>query len=208
MPVAAGGSGVREPAEPDPDSAVVSAQQLWTRCRQGDWSAWRSLYETHHGFVYRTARKLGLPDEEAEEVTHEVFMALYEQHAHLEVDRLTTWLYRVAANRTASRHRRRKVRMAFERVAAVFGLPWSSPPITPEQSSLKDDASRRVEKVLARMSPKKRQVLVLFELDELSGKEIAERVGCSENTVWTRLHHGRREFLRIARQLDLLEERE
>jgi RNA polymerase sigma-70 factor (ECF subfamily) len=50
------------------------------------------------------------------------------------------------------------------------------------------------------MAPKKREVFALFELEGLTGEEIAERVGCKVDTVWTRLWHARRDFERIARK--------
>jgi len=55
------------------------------------------------------------------------------------------------------------------------------------------------------MAPKKREVFALFELEGLSGDEIAERLGCPVNTVWTRLHHARAEFVKVARRLGCLE---
>jgi DNA-directed RNA polymerase specialized sigma24 family protein len=57
---------------------------------------------------------------------------------------------------------------------------------------------RQVREVLARMAAKKREVFVLYELEGLSGEEIAERIGCGTATVWTRLHYARQEFRRIA----------
>jgi RNA polymerase sigma-70 factor (ECF subfamily) len=59
--------------------------------------------------------------------------------------------------------------------------------------------------VLERMSPKKREVFALFELEGLSGDEISERIGVPVNTVWTRLHHARKDFLDIAKKLGVLE---
>ena len=63
-----------------------------------------------------------------------------------------------------------------------------------------------MEGVLERMSPKKREVFALFELEGLSGEEIAARIGVPVNTVWTRLHHARREFIKIGRRLGVMEE--
>ena len=53
------------------------------------------------------------------------------------------------------------------------------------------------------MAPRKREVLMMFELEGLPAREIGERLGCPENTVFTRLHHARREFKAIARKLGL-----
>jgi RNA polymerase sigma-70 factor (ECF subfamily) len=55
--------------------------------------------------------------------------------------------------------------------------------------------------MLAKLPPKKRTVLVLFEIEGLSAKEISDVVGCPENTVWSRLHHARAEMVKAARRM-------
>jgi len=52
--------------------------------------------------------------------------------------------------------------------------------------------------MLKRLHPKKRMVLVLFEIEGLPIEEIARVVGCPENTVWSRLHHARAELSKMA----------
>ena len=55
-------------------------------------------------------------------------------------------------------------------------------------------------RLLEGMTEKKRSVLVLFELEGYSGEEIAQLQGVPVDTVWTRLHHARRELReRLAR---------
>ena len=58
------------------------------------------------------------------------------------------------------------------------------------------DAAATVERALSKLSQKKREVLVLFELEGLSGDEIAVALGCPVPTVFTRLHHARKELER------------
>ena len=58
-----------------------------------------------------------------------------------------------------------------------------------------------LDRMLAKLPPKKRTVLVLFEIEGLSAKEIADVVGCPENTVWSRLHHARAEMVKAARRM-------
>ena len=173
------------------------------RCRARDQAAWNELYEAHFDFVFRVARRLGTPASEAEDVAHDVFVVVYRKLDTFEGDRLTSWLYRITAHVVSDRHRRRRVARAFESLRVWIG---STTPETPERAAERSSASRAVERVLERMSPKKREVFALFELEGLSGDEIAERVGCPVNTVWTRLHHARAEFLKQARRLGCLEE--
>src|SRR5262245_43434720 len=72
--------------------------EIVARCRAHDDAAWRQLYDAHFEFVYRVARRLGTPEEEAEDVAHDVFMIVYRKLDEFEGGRLTTWLYRITAN--------------------------------------------------------------------------------------------------------------
>ena len=177
---------------------------LVDRCRVRDETAWRELYDRHFEFVRRVAFQLGTPAAELDDVVQDVFVVAFRRLEQFEHGRFSTWLYRICANIVSSRHRHRRVR----RVLAAW-LPWTVQPAASEapgralERTKTDDA---VQRVLEVMSPKKREVLVLFELEELPAREIAERVGCAEATVFTRLHHARIEFKQRARRLGLFDE--
>jgi RNA polymerase sigma-70 factor (ECF subfamily) len=173
------------------------------RCRARDESAWKELYDAHFDFVLRVARRLGTPEGEAEDVVHDVFVVVHKKLDHFEGGKLTTWLYRITANVVSDRHRKRRVRRAFESLKVWIGGEASE---SPERAVERASAARAVERVLERKHPKKREVFALFELEGLSGDEIAERVGCPLNTVWTRLYHARKQFLEVARRLRVLDE--
>lgn len=173
---------------------------LLARCRRQEPGAWRELYQRHFTFVFATARRLGLDPAEAEDVAHDAFLVAFRKLDQFKEGKLTTWLYRIVANITSERHRRRRVREAFARLGVWVG---AQPSPSPEHVAALASEKHAVERVLARMKPKKREVLALFELEGLSGPEIAERLGCSEATVWTRLHYARQEFAELARALGL-----
>jgi len=173
------------------------------RCRARDESAWKELYDAHFDFVLRVARRLGTPEAEAEDVVHDVFVVVHRKLDQFEGGKLTTWLYRITANVVSDRHRKRRVRRAFESLKVWIGGEAGD---TPERAAERASATRAVERVLERMDPKKREVFALFELEGLSGEQIAEQVGCPINTVWTRLYHSRKQFLEIARKLRVLDE--
>lgn len=181
---------------PDEHRLVRAAQE-------GDPAAFRALYDAHFEFVFRTCRRLGLAEADAEDATQETFAIAARKLVRFIPGKLSTWLYRIAANLVSARHRRRRVR---EALIAIWGHNEEPVAPSPERGSEAREAARRVGEVLARMAPKKREVFALFELEGLSGEEIAERIGCKVETVWTRLWHARREFERIARQRGLLEE--
>jgi RNA polymerase sigma-70 factor, ECF subfamily len=177
---------------------------LVERCRVRDESAWRELYDANFDFVHRVAYRLGTPPSELDDVVQDVFTIAYRRLDQFESGRFSTWLYRICANVVSSRHRHRRVRRMF-----AAWLPWVASPEPgeePDRALERGDAERSVQLVLERMSPKKREVLVLFELEALPAREIAERLGCPENTVFTRLHHARREFKELAQRLGLVTE--
>ena len=142
----------------------------------------------HQPAVLAMALRRGCPPEEAEDVVHEVFMSLWRKPPQLDAAKLSTWMYRATANCVASLHRRRRVRQTF---AAAFGRSTTAVSDAPDL-----EARNLVGEVLAKMSPAKREVLVLHELEGRTGPEIAEMVGCRVNTVWTRLHYARLDFRR------------
>ena len=92
----------------------------------------------------------------------------------------------------SDRHRRRRVRRAFLELVGKQEEPDSGR--TPEHDVEAREAERTVSRALEKMAPKKREVFVLFELEGMSGEEIAQLVSCKVETVWTRLHYARKEF--------------
>ncbi len=96
----------------------------------------------------------------------------------------------------SDRHRKRTVRDA---LFGLFGAVEETR--VHERTPHHDYEARESEAQVAQII--QREVFVLYELEQLSGEEIAERVGVPVGTVWTRLHHARLEFDRIAKKRGL-----
>jgi RNA polymerase sigma-70 factor, ECF subfamily len=178
-------------------------EDLLARCRLGDPGAQRAFYERYAAFVVRTARRLGTPPADIEDVTQEVFSVAFQKLKSFRGDDPSNWLYRICQREVQYRHRTRRIRQALTR---IFGLGPAPAEIEgQERVAARHEAERRVGEILAAMNPKKREVFVLFEIEGLSGELIAARIGCPIDTVWTRLFYARREFTKIARARDLLQ---
>jgi RNA polymerase sigma-70 factor, ECF subfamily len=188
-----------------PSAPVVEDEEvLLARCRLGDPAAVRALYDRYARIVMANARRLGLPSEEIEDVAQEVFTAAFKDLAKIQPGALSAFLFRLTSNRVNDRFRRRRVRETFRR--------WFGPaePVVdvegPERAAMRRDAERHVGRILARMSHKKRDVFALFELQGVSGEDIARELQIPIDTVWTRLHHARLEFTKVAKSLELFED--
>jgi RNA polymerase sigma-70 factor (ECF subfamily) len=187
------------------DYVAHSAQSPWdsevlARCRQGEERAWSELYAAHFDFVYRTAWRLGADASEVEDICQEVFVVAFRKLSSFVDGRFTTWLYRVVANVVADRHRQRRFREGLRR---LFGREpaVAPPPLRPDRAFEAREDKAVVDAVLRRMGARKREVLVLFEIEGLPGEKVAELVGCKLETVWSRLHYARRDFERILRKM-------
>ncbi len=176
--------------------SVTSDRELVARCRQGDTGAWRTLYERYTSSVHRFISALGVPAEEREDASQEVFIAVYRSLASFRGEaQLSTWIYRIAARHAGRLGRRRKVR---EFLGAL--MLREPPPAAPSDPAERTADLMLLDRLLQKMNPKKRTVLVLFEVEGMPVDEIARVVGCPENTVWSRLHHARAELLKLAKR--------
>ncbi len=172
-----------------PTDAVLVA-----RCRGGDRVAWRTLYDRYSPCVFRFIAALGVPRDEREDAAQDVFVAVYRSLAHFRGEaQLSTWIYRIASRHAARMGRRRRAR---EMLGSLIQLE-SPPPATIDPSERAAHVDM-LDRMLARLNPKKREVFVLFEVEGLPVEEIARVTKCPRNTVWSRLHHARLELLRLA----------
>lgn len=188
-----GGLHVQAPPQGEPRGAAPT-DDLARSLRFAD------VFREHHAFVSRVvARLLGPGDPDVDDVAQEVFLVVLRKLSSWDgACRMTTWLYGIAWRVTSAHRRRKRLRSFFslDRDAALFDEPSDSR-ASPEQRVVQGQASREVYQVLDRLGAKKREVLILYELEGLSGTEIALLLDAKEGTVWTRLHHARRDFRRL-----------
>lgn len=154
----------------------------------------RTIFDEHARYVIRTLRHLGVRESDVEDVAQEVFVTVHRKLAEFEGrSKLRTWLYAICL-RVASDHRRR--------AHVVRELATDNPPVdSGERSGNEPDASLEsrtfVQELLAGLDDDKRTVLVLYEIEGLNMREVAEVVGCPLQTAYSRLHAAR-ELLQAA----------
>lgn len=167
------------------------------RCRRREEGAWAEFFTRYHAFVRHSARRLGTDSAEVDDVVQEAFTVAFKHIHTFEHGRMTTWLFRLVSNLVSNRHRARRVREGF---LALVGRQPVKVQRNPEEAWEAREAQTLVHQLIARLSPKKRDVFALFELEGLSGDEIAQLLDLNIGTVWTRLHHARKDFELLARK--------
>ncbi|HEX6275043.1 MAG TPA: sigma-70 family RNA polymerase sigma factor [Polyangiaceae bacterium] len=171
------------------DAAFES--KLIEDCAEGDALAWRKLHRKYYPVAAAFLRKLGVRERDLEDATQDVFLQM---HKYLPRFRrqaeLSTWLYRLCI--TQARHTRRRTRVTEALLSLLSIMPNGS--MLSEPAFSEDLAKERIAQALAALPEGERSVFVLYEMEGLPGKQIAEIVKCPEATVWRRLHYARRTF--------------
>lgn len=171
------------------DSAFES--KLIEDCAEGDALAWRKLHRKYYPVASAFLRKLGVRERDLEDATQDVFLQMYKYLPRFRRQaELSTWLYRLCI--TQARHARRRARVTDALLSLLSLMPSSSHLSEPAFSE--DLARQRIAQALGGLPEGERTVFVLYEMEGLPGKQIAEIVKCPEATVWRRLHYARRTF--------------
>jgi len=166
------------------------------RAKAGDAAAFRELYTRHSRQVARQLTFL-VPRADLEDVLQDVFIEVFKSIKRFEgKSQFSTWLYRVTVH-VAMKARRKKER---SRLDVVDDLPErvDEKPL-PSEVSLSAERQARVEELLTKLSPKKRTVLVMHDLQGVEAQRIAEVLDTNVLTVRTRLFYARRELEELAK---------
>ena len=152
----------------------------------GDRPAFEQLYAKYYDKVFAIARGILLDNDDAADAVQEIFNLVFRHLGRFDRrSRFSTWLFRVAVNRSIqearkNRHRSRNVE-----------LTEASAKVSPEEPETIDP---RVQAIMERLAPQDRALLTLFYWDELNLHEIADSVGCNVNAAKTRLYRARERF--------------
>jgi RNA polymerase sigma-70 factor (ECF subfamily) len=158
------------------------------------------VYSTHLQYVRRMARRLGVAEEAVDDVTQQVFLVIHRRLADLSDARgVSTWISAIVVRAVRFHHRtvRRKSPHLFAPAHDPDTLVDSRYP-EPHDALLNVEAARLVSRWVDELDYKKRQVIILSELDELSAAEIAKVTSVSVNTVNSRLRAARQDLARAA----------
>jgi RNA polymerase sigma-70 factor, ECF subfamily len=179
-------------------AAVSPEETLLTRLREGEPQALGEVYDLHHEAVRAFAGRLVGDASIAEDLVHEVFVALPRLIRRFEGESsLRSFLTGVVIN-----HARHYVRSASRRRAAVsrMGQEPARQSVSPHVSAEQNAFLVVLNRALDRLPLEQRVAFVLCDVEERTSAEAAELVGAPEGTVRTRLHHARKKLRALLEQ--------
>jgi len=163
----------------------INMVQLITALQKGDVTAFDQLYFEYAPLLYNRIFKLIKSPEIVEEILQEVFLKIWNMRAQLEVDRgLKTLLCRISDNLAIDHFRKAS------RDKALQEELWSSSIgfyLHTEESIFDKEKQRILNEAIQLLSPKRKEILTLCNIENKSYKEVAKMLGISVNTVSNQL---------------------
>ena len=182
---------VLSPTAPLQD-ASQEEQDLAQRLAAADPAAVGEVYDQHQRAVRAFATRLVGDAAAAEDLVHEVFVALPRaMRGYRFESSLRTFLISIAVN-----HARHHVRAASRRRAAVarLSLEPEGNVADPEQLQRRKELASLLTRALDTLPLEQRVTFVLCEVEDRTSREVAEITGVPEGTVRTRLHHAKKKL--------------
>jgi RNA polymerase sigma-70 factor (ECF subfamily) len=169
-------------------------------------ATFEEVYRAHFAMVWRTLGRLGVRESDLMDVTQNVFIIVHRQLPRFEArSEITTWLFSIC--RLVAKDYLRSAPIRREIVVDARELAHrSTPGDNPVHGMDKRERQRVLQSILVKIPEKLRVVFVMFELEEMSGEEIAAVLELPVGTVRSRLRLAREAFQREVRALGASEE--
>lgn len=168
--------------------------EVLTALRQGDHGAFREVYLHYATPVRDFLTLLTRSADQAEEITQEIFITLWEKRERIDPDKsIKGYLYTIARNSALKLFEQQKVRSRYA----------ASPANRPDDESASDqiliaeETELLIEIAVSRMPDQRRRVFELSRKEGLKSTEIAERLGISRHTVDNHLATAKKELRQL-----------
>jgi RNA polymerase sigma-70 factor, ECF subfamily len=158
-----------------------------------------TLFRDHYASIWRLLRRFGVKAPELDDAAQEVFWIAARRLPDIRSGSEAAFLYGVALRVASNVHRRTRQHLPLAELDDLGELPDLAP--SPEERASHRRERALLDSVLDRMPLELRTVFVLFELEGLEVKQIAELEELPVGTASSRLRRAREEFSAIARRL-------
>lgn len=168
-------------------------KQLVEILHSGSTAAFDALFYRYHVKVYRFAQRLHISPADVEEVVQEVFCSIWQNRLNIDPEqKFSSYLFGIARNQAHTILRRRA--LFYHYLNILEKEPGSYNTYIDYQENgqeMKELLGRHIEM----MPPRRKEIFCMSRFDELTYKQIAEKLQITENTVDTQIRHAL-DFLR------------
>ncbi len=177
-------------------------QKLVERLKRQDEAAFNELVQLYQARIFRLVFRMIGDRAEAEDLAQEVFVTVFKSIGTFRGDsKLSTWMYRVAANHCKNRikylkRRARGKKQELDEIAHGHAIESSTMNTSarlarPDQVVEGKEMEAFIRQALGELSEEQRQLVVLRDIENLTYEEIRDVTGLAAGTVKSRLHRAR-----------------
>lgn len=182
----------------EPQSAKGSddTAALVALAARGDVRAFERLYERSAGRVYAVCIRMTGDAQRAREFTHDAFVRAWERLSTFRGEAaFETWMHRIAVNLVLGADRAERRRLA--RVVPADDEPDGESRGAFGQAAPDVETRVDLERAIAALPPRARQVFVLHDVEGYRHDEIADRLDLQSSSVRAQLHRARQLIMRM-----------
>ncbi|HKQ70906.1 MAG TPA: sigma-70 family RNA polymerase sigma factor [Polyangiaceae bacterium] len=159
----------------------------------------RQVYDEHVAFVWRSLRRLGVAESALKDAVQDVFLVVHRRLPDfVESAKISTWLFRIAMGIARDHRQRAHVRREVFDDAACER--WPDPGGDAGESAERREDLALFDRALAKVDLDQSAVFILFEIEDMTGDQIAETLAIPLGTVYSRLRLARQAFRRAVLQ--------
>ncbi len=153
------------------DGQFDNEEQVLKRAIQGEASAFGLLYDKYQPRLYRFIYLKVSHREEAEDLTHQVFLNAWQniQHFHDQGLPISSWLYHIARNKVIDYYRTRKYTANIDEVSEELFQDEHDPASQTHKKMLLE----QITAVLHELTQDQQDIIIMRFVEELTNKEIA-----------------------------------
>lgn len=172
--------------------------KLVQQFKRGDKPAFDALYEKYKNILLRMAYLVSGSLADAEDIVQETFVKCYLHIGELKKpEGFKPWLFQILYRTAYSHAKKRRREIPSEDIALQADTADRH---TPLDRMMESEAEKAVKDAIGSLDLKHRAVVVMYYYNELSTKEIAGILECSEGTVKSRLFMARKKLKEILMQ--------
>ena len=181
----------------DVSTTILTDEEAVSRVQKGDADAFGTLVERYEAKLLRYGRKFLAAHEDIQDIVQDVFISAYQNIQSFDLkQRFSPWIYRIAHNAFVNEFRKRKRSpLVFVDFDTLISHPTYVDPKHAEEEQ--EETKRMIEKSLEGISEKYREVLILYYVEDLSYKEIAEILQVPTGTVGIRIKRAKEALRQI-----------
>lgn len=171
-----------------------------------------SIVREHIDTIWRTARRLGVRESDADDVVQEVLVVVVRRSGDIEPSRERAFVVATAARVAANyrRGRRRRAEDLTQSVDLLQPLELARAEVCAATQEASLERSRKLgllERALSEMTEGQRVAFTLFELEQLTAREISRELGLPEAAIVSRVRRAREVLRRCCTRADRAEAR-